>query len=215
MLNNNLLANSDFFTGAFPAEYGNAISGIFDLKMRNGNNEQREYVAQVGFNGLELGAEGPFSKKSKASYLINFRYATGELMDKLGIGDETGASVPQYKDLSFKFNFPLKKGRISLFGIGGLSYIELLDKDTTEASYGVSGTNTYFGSNMGVTGLTHVHFINNNTKLQNSISYSISQSYTDLDSLDENRNPYPYYRSNFIESNISYLLNYGGNYRLN
>jgi len=207
MLNNNLLANSDFFTGAFPAEYGNAISGVFDLKMRNGNNEKREYVGQVGFNGFELGAEGPFSKKSKASYLLNFRYSTLELISKLGFDIGAGASVPQYKDLSLKLNFPLKKGRISVFGIGGLSYIELLDKGEDEASYGVTGTNTYFGSDMGVAGITHVHFINDNIKIQNSISYSNIKSNTKLDSLYENRLPYPYYRNDFTESQIGYSFN--------
>nr|MBP8917628.1 carboxypeptidase-like regulatory domain-containing protein [Chitinophagales bacterium] len=48
MLNNNVLANSDFLTGAFPAEYGNGISGVFDLKMRNGNYEKHEFLGQVG-----------------------------------------------------------------------------------------------------------------------------------------------------------------------
>ena len=67
ILNNNNLSSSDFLTGAFPAEYGNGISGAFDLKMRNGNNEKVEYTGMVGFNGFELGVEGPFSKKSKAS----------------------------------------------------------------------------------------------------------------------------------------------------
>ena len=76
MLNNNLLDNSDFMTSAFPAEYGNATSGVFDLRMRKGNNEKREYIFQVGVNGFELGAEGPFSKKGKASYLLNYRYST-------------------------------------------------------------------------------------------------------------------------------------------
>ncbi len=63
ILNNNTLDNSDFMTGAFPADYGNATSGVFDLKMRQGNNEKHEYLAQVGFNGFELGAEGPFQKR--------------------------------------------------------------------------------------------------------------------------------------------------------
>ncbi|MBN2682283.1 MAG: carboxypeptidase-like regulatory domain-containing protein, partial [Bacteroidales bacterium] len=66
MLNNNLLTNSDFFTGAFPAEYGNAMSGVFDLKMRAGNNQQSEYLGQIGFNGFELGAEGPFKKGNQS-----------------------------------------------------------------------------------------------------------------------------------------------------
>ena len=73
MLNNNVLANSDFITGAFPAEYGNALSGVFDLKMRNGNNEKHEFLGQIGFNGFELGAEGPISKKNGSSYLISRR----------------------------------------------------------------------------------------------------------------------------------------------
>ena len=82
MLNNNLLMNSDFLTGAFPAEYGNALSGVFDLKMRNGNNEKHEFLFQSGFNGFELGAEGPISKDHKSSYLINARYSTLELVSK-------------------------------------------------------------------------------------------------------------------------------------
>lgn len=63
ILNNNQLANSDFMTGAFPAEYGNAISGVFDLKMRNGNDEKHEFLGQIGFNGFEFGAEGPISRE--------------------------------------------------------------------------------------------------------------------------------------------------------
>ncbi|HIO73636.1 MAG TPA: carboxypeptidase-like regulatory domain-containing protein, partial [Flavobacteriales bacterium] len=51
ILNNNLLTNSGFYTGAFPAEYGNAIAGVFDLKMRNGNNEKHEFIGQFGMNG--------------------------------------------------------------------------------------------------------------------------------------------------------------------
>ncbi len=205
MLNNNLLDNSDFFTGAFPAEYGNATSGVFDLKMRNGNNKTREYVGQVGFNGFELGAEGPFSKKSKASYLVNFRYSTLELMTKMGMEFGTGASVPQYKDLSFKINVPLKKGKISIFGIGGLSYIELHDQgiEESDASYNVAGTNTDFGSDMAVSGISHTYYFNDKTRLISSISAQGMRSTTVLDSLDENRNPYAYYSGMANETKYS------------
>jgi hypothetical protein len=57
LLNNNLLAKSDFLTGAFPAEYANALGSVFDLRLRQGNDERREFLGQVGFNGLEVGAE--------------------------------------------------------------------------------------------------------------------------------------------------------------
>ena len=122
MLNNNALSNSDFMTGAFAAEYSNAISGAFDLKMRKGNNEKREYTAQFGFNGLELGAEGPFSKNGKASYLAYYRFSTLELMQKMGI-DFGLAALPRYQDLCFKLNFPVKSGSVSVFGVGGISNI--------------------------------------------------------------------------------------------
>src|SRR6056297_3149497 len=116
MLNNNLLTNSDFFTGAFPAEYGNALSGVFDLKMRNGNNEKREYTGQVGFNGFELGAEGPFSSENRASYLANYRYSTLSITDKLGFNLGVGA-IPEYQDLNFKVQLPWKKGKLTIFGL--------------------------------------------------------------------------------------------------
>ena len=76
ILNNNVLANSDFFTGAFPAEYGNAMAAVFDLKMRNGNDEKHEFLGQIGINGLEVMAEGPLSKNKKSSYLFSYRYST-------------------------------------------------------------------------------------------------------------------------------------------
>ena len=63
LLNTNLLSNSDFHLSAWPAPYGNALSGIFDLNMRNGNNQKREFWLQLGYNGVEAGAEGYFSKK--------------------------------------------------------------------------------------------------------------------------------------------------------
>ncbi|RYG27364.1 MAG: TonB-dependent receptor, partial [Chitinophagaceae bacterium] len=61
ILSSQLLSNSDFITGAFAAEYGNALSGVFDLKLRKGNNERKEYSFQAGVLGLNAAAEGPIS----------------------------------------------------------------------------------------------------------------------------------------------------------
>ena len=102
MLNANNIGKSDFFTSAFPAQYGNANGGVFDLVMREGNNEKKEFIGQIGFNGFELGAEGPFSKKSKASYIFNYRYSTLGLMKAAGLNVGTGAATPLYQDMNFK-----------------------------------------------------------------------------------------------------------------
>lgn len=78
-----MIGVSDFYTGAFPAEYGNALSGVFDIRMRNGNNQETEFTLQAGLLGLDLSAEGPFKKGYGGSYLFNYRYSAFSLMDNL------------------------------------------------------------------------------------------------------------------------------------
>jgi len=172
MLNNNLLTNSDFYTGAFPAEYGNALAGAFDLRLRNGNNQRHEFMGQVGFNGFELGAEGPFAKGNQASYLINFRYSTLELLKELGMSFGTGAAVPKYKDLSFKINIPLQNGRLSVFGLGGDNAIAMLDSQDDDAQYGFTGTDLYNQNRMGVTAISWLHYFSEKTWITNRLGIS-------------------------------------------
>ena len=138
MLNNNNIDKSDFLTGAFSAQYGNATSSVFDISLRNGNDEKREIVAQTGINGLEIGAEGPFSKNSKSSYIVNFRYSTLSLFKKLGVDIGTGGGTPIYQDLNFKLNFILSKAStLSVFGIAGRSNVDFLgdNVDTTRRGF--------------------------------------------------------------------------------
>lgn len=172
MLNNNLLANSDFFTSAFPAEYGNALSGAFDLHMRSGNNQKHEYMGQVGFNGFELGAEGPFAANSKASYLVNFRYSTLELLNALGMNFGTGSAIPKYKDISLKLNIPLDEGRLSMFALGGNNRIAMLESEGDEGQYGFSGSDIYYTNRMGVTGINYVRYITDDARLTGTIAVS-------------------------------------------
>ncbi|HQU99918.1 MAG TPA: TonB-dependent receptor, partial [Bacteroidia bacterium] len=134
MLNNNVLDKSDFITGAFPAQYGNALSSVFDLRMRNGNTQQHEFLAQVGFNGFEANAEGPLSANHKASYLASYRYSTLGAFSAIGINFGTGTATPAYQDGSFKFFIPLsEKTKLSVFGMGGGSGVDFYgnDVDTT------------------------------------------------------------------------------------
>lgn len=159
MLNNKTLANSDFYTGAFPAEFGNSVAGVFDLKLRNGNREKHEWSGQLGFLGTEVFGEGPMSVANKSSYLVSYRYSTLALFSGLGIDIGT-AAIPRYQDGAFKFNFPLKnKGSISFFGLGGKSDIDILiseqeDPDTRNI-YGSNDRDQYFGSRAGVTGIQY------------------------------------------------------------
>jgi len=165
ILNNNTLGKSDFFTGAFPAEYGNATSGVFDLSMRQGNRNKREFLGQVGFNGFELGAEGPVNALKRSSYLINYRYSTLGAFKAIGLNFGTGAAVPNYQDLTFKFGFGVgKNARIDLFGIGGISNIHFEGKDyDTTNLYAGNRSDLDYKTSMGVVGVSYLHFFNEKT----------------------------------------------------
>lgn len=118
IFSSHVLANSDFFTGAFPAEYGNALAGVFDVKLRTGNNQKREYWFQAGLLGVDVGAEGPFKKGKQSSYIFNYRYSTFGLMAPLM---PKGSGMPVYQDLSYKMNFPTENaGVFSLWGVGAI-----------------------------------------------------------------------------------------------
>ncbi|MFO8001630.1 MAG: TonB-dependent receptor [Marinilabilia sp.] len=206
MLNNNVLSNSDFMTGAFPAEYGNATAGVFDLKMRPGNRSKHEFLGQIGFNGFEIGAEGPFSENSNASFLANYRYSTLGVFDELGM-DFGSSAIPYYQDLNFKVNIPSSPaGHISIFGLGGLSDIEIWDSRNDDASdenemYGPSGYDITNSVDMGLAGITSTKIINEATYLKTTLGISRHDNMVKTDSISENgEQKYPSYRSNFTET---------------
>ncbi|MEA5460854.1 TonB-dependent receptor [Arcicella sp. LKC2W] len=204
MLNNNLLARSAFLTGAFPANYGNAIAGVFDLQLRTGNNEKREYTGQVGFNGIELGAEGAFSKTSKASYLVNYRYSMLGLLQKIGLNFGTGSNTPKYQDLSFKLDFPTEKaGRFTVFGMGGTSgIINKPDSSGTKDFYSNSSENTTYDTQMGVLGLGHTYHLSHYSFLKTTIAISGNAVQSATDSVAKDL-VLAKYRSNSSQTKMS------------
>ena len=166
-LSSKMLSNSDFFTGAFAAEYGDATSGVFDMKLKSGNNEQREYTGSISTLGLDMTAEGPFKEGSRGSYIANYRYSALDLLDKAGVVDFGG--VPRYQDMSFKISLPVNnKHNFSLFGLGGLSGIDTEDKDEEDENVIIGKFN---GRNkMGVLGLSHTYQINDDMYLKSSLA---------------------------------------------
>lgn len=175
ILNNKILDNSDFFMSAFPAQYGNSLSGVFDLNLRRGNTDRHEFTGQFGFLGTEVLLEGPLSSKSRASYLFMGRYSTLSMFQAMGIQIGTSA-VPQYGDIAFKFNFPLKKGgQLSVWGMGGMSAINIMISDQTEFQeelYGEGDRDQYFSTAMAVGGITYKKPLNEKTFLYTTVGGS-------------------------------------------
>jgi hypothetical protein len=176
MINNSLLAKSSFLTGAFPAIYGNATGGVFDLQLRTGNTARREYIGQLGINGLEFGAEGPFVKGGRASYVASYRYSALGLASRLGISFGTGSGVPSYQDLSVKVNLPTSRlGTFSLFVLGGNSSIQFRNDKTTN-NYNAANQNLDYATSMGVVGLSNSHRFTPNTTGKLTVAWSRSSA---------------------------------------
>jgi len=209
MVNNNLLTNSDFLTGAFPAEFGNATAGAFDLNLRSGNHGRTEFTGQIGFNGFEAGIEGPaftLGNGQKATCLANYRYSTLDLMHRLGFGSGTGMAIPEYQDFTFLTDIPsTKAGRIKFFGLWGKSFISMGRNlgDTTETQYNARGTATDFGADLAVIGATHTLYFNESTRLRSTLSWQTYGSSVVLDSVS-NDTFNPFVRNNNRETRLSF-----------
>ena len=178
MLSAATLNRSDFFTGAFPAEYGNASSGVFDLFLRNGNMSRHEYALQVGALGVDASVEGPFTRSYDGSFLINYRYSTLGILSNFGVLPEESI---QFQDLSFKVALPAgKAGHFTLFGLGG-DASDVYGRATPDSTAWESFDDALDGEfrpRMGVVGASHVWFMGQNTYLK-TIAVAAGEHRTD------------------------------------
>jgi hypothetical protein len=172
-LSSMMLDNSDFLTGAFPAEYSNALSGVFDLKLKTGNTKQHEHTFQVGVMGIDLASEGPLSSDNNSSYAFNYRYSTLGLVRHIMSED---INLPVYQDLSFKLNYLTQNaGTFSFWGIGFIDNItEEADDDTTTWKYYDDREESEKKLNMGVIGLNHKIVLGKNSYLNTTIAATTS-----------------------------------------
>lgn len=211
MLNSTLLSTSDFYTGAMPAEYGNATSGVFDLKFRKGNTDKHETSFTLGVLGAGATLEGPFKKGGSASYLISYRYSSLALLQKAGLlGDLT--SAPTYQDLSFNFVFPTKSaGTFSLFGIGGINNLNIdAKRDYTKWDERSDADDFKNKSGAGSMGLKNVYIANSKLYFTNILSYNRDQTRMTDDTLTKTYQPSRVQTSSYTNTTIRYAgtLNY-------
>ena len=215
ILNNKFLGNSDFFSGAFPAEYGNSTAGVFDLKLRNGNNEKIETTAQVGLFGAELLIEGPLSKKSGASFLAMYRYSTIKIFSLMGINLGTSA-IPKYQDFAVKANIPFKKGgNLALWSMGGNSNIEIIvsEQDADEVDlYGENTKDQRFGTGMVVSGATYTKPLNEKSFIKSTLSLNLEQQKSNHDTITRdslfNVKTWRYMAYDFVTKRLSNASSY-------
>ena len=175
ILSAQLLGTSNLYTGAFPAGFGNALSGVMDMRLRKGNDEQHEFTIQAGLIGIDLAAEGPISK-SGASYLVNYRYSTIGLLSAMGL--DLGDEAITFQDLSFHLNFPVAdKAEVKIFGLGGQSEnIFEAQRDTSLWEFEKDNQDIAFDSQTGAIGGTGTFFLNDKNLIKTGLLFSVLES---------------------------------------
>jgi hypothetical protein len=177
-LNNNLLATSDFYTGAFSSEYGDVLSCVYDVKLRSGNNEKFEATGGLGIMGTELTLEGPFRKGYAGSYLFNYRYSTISLIKDLGLVDVPG--IVNYQDATFKIVLPTKKyGTFSIYGLGGLSGFSMdnmgpkdLSTPGRPTTSSLTSKDFYKSNYLANLGINNIYSLNEKSFVRTSLNFS-------------------------------------------
>ena len=196
MLSSNMLASSDFFTGAFPAQYGNAMSGVFDINLRQGNFDKHEHAFQAGLMGLAAASEGPLSKGSRSSYLLNYRYSTLAILNRLGLDLLGEQEDILFQDLSFKVKVPTKKlGAFSFWGLGGNSSYEY----TPDPSFGEYEFDTE-KQTTAIAGITNVAYISDDSYFETILS----TSYNKLSNIYDSLKVRVLYEEDFIETQLRF-----------
>ncbi|GMQ29094.1 TonB-dependent receptor [Algoriphagus confluentis] len=198
-LNPNILRTSDFITGAFPAEYGNANAAVFDVNFRNGNTDKFEFTGQLGaFTGAELMAEGPVNRKNQGSFVAAYRYGIASLA-------ATGTSAtPYYQDFNYKVNLGEGKlGKFELFGIVGRSSIDFLGDEIDETDlFADPNQNAYVENSLRIFGLAHTLRLGRTAYLKTTLGSSSNENSFYQDNLirDEAGNQINSYRAVEVEN---------------
>ncbi len=205
ILSAQLLSNSDFMTGAFASEYGNALSGVFDLKLRKGNNQKREHTFQAGVLGIDVASEGPIKKDYEGSYLVNYRYSTLSLLGAIGV-NVVGDASTDFQDLSFNVSLPTQTfGTFGVFGFGGLS--SQVSPGKNDSTLWKEESNKQYPSTFhaytGTFGVNNLKRIGNKCYIKTSLVFSGSDNGFNEKEIDRNYVTQQHYEQAYVQSRLA------------
>lgn len=211
-----LMSRSDFFTGGMPAEYGNALSGAFDIRFREGNQQKREYRTKFGILGLDFSTEGPI-QKGRSSYLVNYRYSTLGLLSQMGFYLVGERVTNNFQDLSFNLAFHSKDGKktTTIFGLGGLSeehYMPVEDPQKRVLGKSDNWEDRIRPANMGALGVTHTINLNEKSSIKFVVAAIGSSINRMSDTLNLQNTRFRYETQKYEESRLASSVAY--NYKI-
>lgn len=199
-----LVARSDFSTGGFAAEYGNALSGVFDVRFRPGNNRERQSRFKLGVLGIDFATEGPL-RKGSSSYLVNYRYSTLGLLSSMGFYLVGERVINNFQDLSFNLVFRGRKSVHTVFGMGGLSeehYLPVEDPGSRQAGVASHWEDRVKPANMGALGYTWTRMLSRGSVLKTVVAVVGSDIRRRSDTLDRDDRRFRYETQKYTDKRV-------------
>ncbi len=115
IINVDFIREVNFYSGAFPAKRGNALSSVIDFRMVEPNKDKWTYRATIGATDLGFTANGPVSENSGLIFSVRRSYLQF-LFDVLGL-----PFLPTYNDAQFKYKWNInKKNQLTFIGLGAI-----------------------------------------------------------------------------------------------
>ncbi|HNQ67390.1 MAG TPA: TonB-dependent receptor [Bacteroidales bacterium] len=126
ILNADFIREVDFYSGAFPANRGNALSGIFNFKQIDGNKEEMKFRGSVGASEVSFTVDGPINDNT--TYILSARRSyLNFLFQLIGL-----PFLPTFNDMQFKIKSKLSdRSEITFIGLGAYD-INVLDRNISE-----------------------------------------------------------------------------------
>ncbi len=120
LINVDFIREVNFYSGAFPADRGNALSSIFEFNQKSGRSDRVGATLTLGSSDLGTTIEGPIGKKT--TYIASYRYSYLQaLFKRLKL-----PYLPSYQDFQFKIKTKLdSKNELTLIGLGALDNFKL------------------------------------------------------------------------------------------
>lgn len=134
LIDADLIRSVKFYSGAFPADKGNALSSVLDFSLRDGDMERNSLKATLGASEVSLSSNGHIGNKT--SYLVSVRQSYLQALFKiLGL-----PFLPAYTDASFKIKTRFDShNELTLLGLGGIDRMKLnLGIEGEDAEYMLS-----------------------------------------------------------------------------
>jgi len=172
IINADFISGVNFYSGAFPASRGNALSGVFDFTQINGNHDKIKTRASLGASDMSITLDGPLGEKS--DFIVSFRRSYLKfLFSMLGL-----PFLPTYNDYQLKYRYKIgNKDEFTLISIGALDLFKLntgIKSPTPEQeylltslpiyqqwSYTIGGVYKHFGKHSSQTLVVSRNMLNN------------------------------------------------------